>query len=217
MPYARTWAPSSRAESPAGADVVVPVPDSGVPAAIGFAQANPASPYRTRHRAQPLCRSHLHPANPVDPRDRRAASSTAPIAAWSSRQADRAPGRFDRARHDLDQDRADDARRGGQGGAFPHLVPADHLPRLLRHRHSRPRQAAGCAHGSRVACAPTSAPTRWLSCRSTASTAQWVSPNAIRVRPQFSDHCFTGDYPTRLTDVLAESSPKQWALLAEAS
>ena len=37
------------------------------------------------------------------------------------------------------------------------------------------------------------------------------------VRPQFTDHCFTGDYPTGLTDVLAESNPKQWALLAEAS
>ena len=37
------------------------------------------------------------------------------------------------------------------------------------------------------------------------------------LRPQFTDHCFTGDYPTRLTDVMAESSPKQWALLAEAS
>ena len=39
------------------------------------------------------------------------------------------------------------------------------------------------------------------------------------LRPQFTDHCFTGDYPTRLTDVLAESHvhPKQWALLAEAS
>jgi amidophosphoribosyltransferase len=37
-------------------------------------------------------------------------------------------------------------------------------------------------------------------------------------RPQFTDHCFTGDYPTPLTDQMAqESSPRQLSLLAEAS
>ncbi|MCC6777870.1 MAG: amidophosphoribosyltransferase [Hyphomicrobiales bacterium] len=38
------------------------------------------------------------------------------------------------------------------------------------------------------------------------------------VRPQFTDHCFTGDYPTPLTDQSAqEPSPRQLSLLAEAS
>ena len=36
------------------------------------------------------------------------------------------------------------------------------------------------------------------------------------VRPQFTDHCFTGDYPTRLTDVVGESAKQQLSLLAEA-
>jgi amidophosphoribosyltransferase len=36
------------------------------------------------------------------------------------------------------------------------------------------------------------------------------------VRPQFTDHCFTGDYPTSLTD-LAEENRAQLSLLAEAS
>jgi amidophosphoribosyltransferase len=36
-------------------------------------------------------------------------------------------------------------------------------------------------------------------------------------QPQFTDHCFTGDYPTRLTDVEAESGRRQLSLLAEAS
>ncbi|MBV9137846.1 MAG: amidophosphoribosyltransferase [Hyphomicrobiales bacterium] len=41
-------------------------------------------------------------------------------------------------------------------------------------------------------------------------------------RPQFTDHCFTGDYPTALTDVsggsgrFGRSGPKQLSLLAEA-
>ncbi len=36
-------------------------------------------------------------------------------------------------------------------------------------------------------------------------------------QPQFTDHCFTGDYPTRLTDVEGESGRRQLSLLAEAS
>ena len=36
-------------------------------------------------------------------------------------------------------------------------------------------------------------------------------------RPQFTDHCFTGDYPTRLTDQVGESEKRQMSLLAEAS
>jgi len=38
------------------------------------------------------------------------------------------------------------------------------------------------------------------------------------VRPQFTDHCFTGEYPTPLTDRTAqETTPRQLSLLAEAS
>jgi amidophosphoribosyltransferase len=37
------------------------------------------------------------------------------------------------------------------------------------------------------------------------------------VRPQFTDHCFTGDYPTQLTDVTEERVRTQLSLLAEAS
>jgi amidophosphoribosyltransferase len=37
------------------------------------------------------------------------------------------------------------------------------------------------------------------------------------VRPQFTDHCFTGDYPTPLTDLgHQDASPRQLSLLAEA-
>jgi amidophosphoribosyltransferase len=35
------------------------------------------------------------------------------------------------------------------------------------------------------------------------------------VQPQFTDHCFTGDYPTPLTD-LSVASPKRLAVFAEA-
>lgn len=36
------------------------------------------------------------------------------------------------------------------------------------------------------------------------------------VRPQFTDHCFTGDYPTALTDYSDGGNPHQLSLLAEA-
>ena len=37
-------------------------------------------------------------------------------------------------------------------------------------------------------------------------------------RPQFTDHCFTGEYPTPLTDQTArDHAPRQLSLLAEAS
>jgi len=34
-------------------------------------------------------------------------------------------------------------------------------------------------------------------------------------RPQFTDHCFTGDYPTPLTDQGGEPDKRQMSLLAE--
>ena len=35
-------------------------------------------------------------------------------------------------------------------------------------------------------------------------------------QPQFTDHCFTGEYPTHLTDHIGESAKQQLSLLAEA-
>ena len=35
-------------------------------------------------------------------------------------------------------------------------------------------------------------------------------------QPQFSDHCFTGEYPTALTDQTGDIPPRQLSLLAEA-
>jgi amidophosphoribosyltransferase len=42
-------------------------------------------------------------------------------------------------------------------------------------------------------------------------------PRRNPARPQFTDHCFTGDYPTKLTDVAGESVREQISMLAEAS
>ncbi len=41
-------------------------------------------------------------------------------------------------------------------------------------------------------------------------------PGRNAALPQFTDHCFTGDYPTHLTDMAGESRKQQLSLLAEA-
>jgi amidophosphoribosyltransferase len=41
-------------------------------------------------------------------------------------------------------------------------------------------------------------------------------PGRDPAKPAFTDHCFTGDYPTPLTDLGAQTSPRQLSLLAEA-
>jgi amidophosphoribosyltransferase len=41
-------------------------------------------------------------------------------------------------------------------------------------------------------------------------------PGRDPANPKFSDHCFTGDYPTHLTDLTGESAKQQLSLLAEA-
>jgi len=41
-------------------------------------------------------------------------------------------------------------------------------------------------------------------------------PGRDNTRPQFTDHCFTGDYPTHLTDLVGETKKQQLSLLAEA-
>ncbi len=68
-------------------------------------------------------------------------------------------------------------------------------------------------------CQLSSARTRWSSCRSTGSTRRWAARSATTSPPQFTDHYFTGDYPTTLTDLSGrgKSDPKTLSLMREAS
>ncbi len=61
-------------EAPVEADIVVPVPDFGVPAALGFSQ-EVEHPVRAWHHPLPLCRADLHPAEPGRPPPRRQAQA----------------------------------------------------------------------------------------------------------------------------------------------
>ena len=92
------------AEAPADADVVIAVPDSGTPAAQGYARAS-GLPFRGRADQEPLRRAHVHPARPGAARARRAAQ-VQPAAARDRGQAAGRRRRLDRARLDHAQDRA---------------------------------------------------------------------------------------------------------------
>ena len=93
-------------------------------------------PLRARHHPQPLCRPHLHPADAVGPRARRAAEALRQPRRRSTGKRIVLVDDCHRARHHLGEDRADDARGRRQGSAFPHRQPADHPSRFLRHRHA---------------------------------------------------------------------------------
>jgi amidophosphoribosyltransferase len=128
--------PLAPGEGPA---VVVPVPDSGVPAAIGYAEACGLPFEMGLIRSHYVGRTFIEPQQSIRhfgvklkllPQPRRA------------RGAPRGGGRrLHRARHDQPQDRAHAARRGRQGGARAHLQPAHRVALLLRHRHAHALRA----------------------------------------------------------------------------
>ena len=116
------------------ADVVVPVPDSGVPAALGFAEAA-GIPFDTG-----LIRNHYVGRTFIEPRQSirhfGVKLKLNPVRSVDRGQAGGRRRRLDRARHDEPQDRQDAARRRRRRGAHAHLQPADDAPLLLRHRHA---------------------------------------------------------------------------------
>ena len=99
-------------------------------------------PLRARHHPQPLCRPHLHPADAVDPRARRAAEAhrqprggrRASASCWSTIRSCAAPPRRKIVQMMRDA--------GAKEVHFRIASPPITHPGLLRHRHARARQAA---------------------------------------------------------------------------
>jgi len=201
-------------ESPVDADVVVPVPDSGVPAALGFAQAS-GLPFELG-----IIRNHYVGRTFIQP-----SQSIRELGVRMKHSANR--GVIEGKRVVLIDD---SVVRGTTSVKIVQMM----------------RDAGAREVHFRIACPPITHPDYYgidtpereklLAAQTDlegmrhymgADSLAFLSVDGIYramglakrdpVRPQFTDHCFTGDYPTRLTDVLAESSPKQWALLAEAS
>ena len=149
------------------ADVIVPVPDSGVPAAMGFA-AESGIPYELG-----IIRNHYVGRTFIQPKQEIRALGVR-LKHSANRdvlegQARGAGGRFHRARDDLAEDRADGARSGRQGSALPQRLAADQASRTSTASTCRARPADGRADDAWRKCASRSAWTRSASSRSRGS------------------------------------------------
>ena len=202
-------------EAPAAADVVVPVPDSGVPAAIGFAQES-GIPYELG-----IIRNHYVGRTFIEP--------TQQIRQLGVRLKHSANRAVVNGKRIVLID--DSIVRGTTSVKIVQMM----------------RDAGATEVHFRIASPPIThpdyygidTPEREKLLAAThdiegmrkfigADTLAFLSVEGIYqsmgyerrdpVRPQFTDHCFTGDYPTPLTDQDAQDSPpRQLSLLAEAS
>jgi amidophosphoribosyltransferase len=202
-------------EAPAVADVVVPVPDSGVPAAIGYAQAS-GIPYELG-----IIRNHYVGRTFIEP--------TQHIRQLGVRLKHSANRAVVNGRRIVLVD--DSIVRGTTSTKIVQMM----------------RDAGATEVHFRIASPPITHPDYYgidtperdklLAANHDvegmrkfigADSLAFLSVDGIyramgeerrdQARPQFTDHCFTGDYPTPLTDRTGhEASPRQLSLLAEAS
>jgi amidophosphoribosyltransferase len=202
-------------EAPADADVVVPVPDSGVPAAIGYAQAS-GIPYELG-----IIRNHYVGRTFIEPTQQirqlgvrlKHSANQAVVAGKRIVLVDDSIVRGTTSVKIVRMMRDAGAREVHFRIASPPITHPDYYgidtperDKLLAANHD--------VEGMR----------RFIG----ADSLAFLSIDGVyramgegsrdQEQPQFTDHCFTGDYPTALTDRTAhEATPRQLSLLAEAS
>jgi amidophosphoribosyltransferase len=202
-------------EAPADADVVIPVPDSGVPASIGYAQTSKI-PYELGIiRNHYVGRTFIQPTQSIRELGVRLKHSAnrAVVAGRRIVLIDDSLVRGTTSVKIVQMMRDAGAKEIHFRIASPPITHPDYYgidtperDKLLAANHD--------VEGMR----------RFIG----ADTLAFLSVDGIYramgekgrdpVRPQFTDHCFTGEYPTPLTDHAAESAPpRQLSLLAEAS
>ena len=204
---ARSSAGSLAREQPADADVVVPVPDSGVCAATGFAEAS-GVPLQMGLIRNHYVGPHVHRAASGDPALRRAreAQSGEEHSAGPARRARR---RLDRARHDEPEDREDGARGRRERSAHAHQLSADDLAVLLRRRHAA---AVGAHRGDAFARGDSPVHRRRLARLSQPRRA--ARRRSGRRATSYCTSCYTGEYPVafpRRTRRRTCSSRSSWS------
>ncbi len=200
-------------ESPAKADVIVPVPDSGVPAALGYAQAS-GIPFELG-----IIRNHYVGRTFIEPTQKvrelgvklKHSANRSVVEGKSIVLVDDSIVRGTTSFKIVKMMREAGAREVHFRISSPPITHPDYYgidtpdrEKLLAATHSleQMREFVG------------------------ADSLAFISVDGLYramgherrdpVRPQFTDHCFTGDYPTSLTDVIGESAKQQISLLAEA-
>ncbi len=201
-------------EAPASADVVVPVPDSGVPAAMGFA-AEAAIPFEFG-----IIRNHYVGRTFIEPTDQ-----IRHLGVKLKHSANRAL---------LEGKRVvlvdDSIVRGTTSRKIVEMVRAAGA-REVHMRVSSPPTTHSCFYGI-----DTPEREQLLAARNdVAAMARIIGVDSLAFisidglyravsgarrdpdRPQFCDACFTGDYPIPLTDQTDAANDRQLSLLAERS
>src|SRR5216683_2171925 len=202
-------------EAPAAADVVVPVPDSGVPAAIGYAQAS-GIPYELGIiRNHYVGRTFIEPSQHIRQLGVRLKHSANRAVVNGKRIVliDDSIVRGTTSLKIVQMMRDAGAREVHFRIASPPITHPDYYgidtperENLLAANHDLEGMRSFIGADSLA----------FLSVEGIYRAMGYERRDALR--PQFTDHCFTGDYPTALTDQTAHStSPRQLSLLAEAS
>ncbi len=201
-------------ESPADVDVVVPVPDSGVPAALGFAQSAGVPFELGIVRNHYVGRTFIQPTQSVRELGVRLKhnANRGVIAGRRIALIDDSVVRGTTSLKIVQMMREAGAREVHFRIASPPITHPDYYgidtperDKLLAAQMDLEAMRAFIGADSLA----------FLSVDGIYRAMGYARRDPVR--PQFTDHCFTGDYPTRLTDVLGESRAQQWELLAEAS
>ncbi len=201
-------------EAPADADVVVPVPDSGVPAAIGFARAS-GIPYELGIiRNHYVGRTFIQPTQAIRDHGVRMkhSSNRAVVAGKRIVLIDDSIVRGTTSRKIVQMMRDAGAKEVHFRIASPPITHPDYYgidtperDKLLAATHDLEGMRAFIGADSLA----------FLSVDGIYRAMGFDKRDPVR--PQFTDHCFTGDYPTALTDQgTADHGPRQLSLLAEA-
>jgi amidophosphoribosyltransferase len=199
-------------ESPADADVVIPVPDSGVPAALGYAQTC-GLPYELGIiRNHYVGRTFIQPTQSVRELGVRMKHSANRSAIQGKRivLVDDSLVRGTTSVKIVRMMREAGAKEVHFRIASPPITHPDFYgidtpekEKLLAANHDLEQMRAYIGADSLA----------FLSIEGIYRSMGEERRNPAQ--PQFTDHCFTGDYPTALTD-LAVATPRRLALLAEA-
>src|SRR6184192_591501 len=202
-------------EAPAPADVVIPVPDSGVPASIGYSQSS-GIPYELGIiRNHYVGRTFIEPSQTIRELGVRLKHSAnrAVVAGQRIVLIDDSLVRGTTSVKIVRMMRDAGAKEVHFRIASPPITHPDYYgidtperDKLLAATHD--------VEGMRRFIGADSL--AFLSVDGTYRAMGFERRDALR--PQFTDHCFTGEYPTALTDHTGqEASPRQLSLLAEAS
>ena len=199
-------------EMPVAADVVIPVPDSGVPAAIGYAQASGIPFELGIIRNHYVGRTFIQPTQSVRELGVRMKHSAnrSVVEGKSIVLIDDSIVRGTTSVKIVRMMRDAGAREVHFRISSPPITHPDYYgidtperDKLLAANHSLEEMRAYVGADSLA----------FLTVEGIYRAMGYAQRDPIR--PQFTDHCFTGDYPTNLTDVREQSGRNQLSLLAE--